>query len=136
MCFDLEFDFVDRSCDLEMTLHEKFSSTCFLHNIPKLEVRYFSLACNIKSKYANTIKIWVIRTLIPRQMSRFSEIPTHFILGSCLIFFSMLPNYPNEQIHNLSFLLQIVFELKLFLWHMVGGPFLCKNCVWYNFSKL
>ena len=26
-----------------------------------------------------------------------------------------LPNYPNEQIQNLSFLLQIVFQLKLFL---------------------
>ena len=29
-------------------------------------------------------------------------------------FFSVLPNYPYEQIQNLSFLLQIVFELKLF----------------------
>ena len=33
---------------------------------------------------------------------------------------SVLPNYPNEQIQNVSFLLQIVFQLKLFLWHMVG----------------
>ena len=35
-------------------------------------------------------------------------------------FFSVLPNYPNEQIQNLSFLLQIVFQLQLFSWHMVG----------------
>ena len=28
--------------------------------------------------------------------------------------FSVLPNYPYEQIQNLSLLLQIVFELKLF----------------------
>ena len=27
---------------------------------------------------------------------------------------SVLPNYPNEQIQNLSFLLQLVFQLKLF----------------------
>ena len=35
-----------------MTLVEKISSTCVLHNIKKLEVYYFSLACNIKSKCA------------------------------------------------------------------------------------
>ena len=29
-------------------------------------------------------------------------------------FYSVLPNYPNEQIQNLSFLLRIVFQLKLF----------------------
>ena len=39
---------------------------------------------------------------------------------SCSILFSVLPNYPYEQIQNLTFLLQIVFELKLFPWHMVG----------------
>ena len=39
------------SRDLETTLHGKFSSTCFLHNIKKLEVYYFSLACNIKSNF-------------------------------------------------------------------------------------
>ena len=37
-----------------------------------------------------------------------------------LNFFSVLPNDPNEQIQNLSFLLQIGFQLKLFSWHMVG----------------
>ena len=51
--------------------------------------------------------------VIPRQMSRFLEIPTHFILGSCSILFSVLPNYPYEQIQNLSFLLQIVFLVKI-----------------------
>ena len=39
------------SRDLETTLHEKFSSTCLLHNINKLEVYYLSLACNIKSNF-------------------------------------------------------------------------------------
>ena len=29
-------------------------------------------------------------------------------------FFSVFPNYPNEQIQNLSFLIQIVFQLQLF----------------------
>ena len=29
-------------------------------------------------------------------------------------FFTVLPNYPNEQIQNLSFLLQIGFQLELF----------------------
>ena len=51
---------------------------------------------------------------IPRQMSKFSEIPTHFVFGSCSNFLSGLPNYPDEQIQNLSFLLQIVLQLKLF----------------------
>ena len=48
------------------------------------------------------------------QMSRFSEIPTHFVFGSCSNFLSGLPNYPDEQIQNVSFLLQIVLQLKLF----------------------
>ena len=44
---------------------------------------------------------------------------------------SVLPNYPNEQIQNLSFLLEIVFQLKLFSWHMVGSDseqksFICE----------
>ena len=33
--------------------------------------------------------------VIPRQMSIFSEIPTHFIFRSCSIFLSGLANYPN-----------------------------------------
>ena len=52
--------------------------------------------------------------VIPRRMSRFSEIPTHFVLGSCSIFFSVLPNCPCERVQGLSFLLQMVFELGLF----------------------
>ena len=40
--------------------------------------------------------------------------PHALFFGSCSIFLSGLPNYPNEQIQNLSFLLQIVFQLKLF----------------------
>ena len=36
------------------------------------------------------------------------------ILGSCSNCFSVLPNYPAEQFQNLSYLLQIVFQLKLF----------------------
>ena len=36
-------------------------------------------------------------------------------------FFRRLPNYPNEQIQNLSFLLQILFQLNVFSWHMVGS---------------
>ena len=48
------------------------------------------------------------------KLSRFSEIPTHFVFGSCSIFLSGLPNYPDEQIQNVSFLLQIVLQLKLF----------------------
>ena len=43
-------------------------------------------------------------------------------------FFSVLPNYPYEQIQNLSFLLQVVFELKLFSWHMVGPVCEQKSC--------
>ncbi len=73
--------------------------------------------------------LWVI----PRQMSRFSEIATHFVLGRCSIFVTVLPNYPYEQIQNLSFLLQIVLELKLFSWHMVGPVCEKKNRVGYDF---
>ena len=55
-------------------------------------------------------------TARPRLLhrSRFSEIPTHFVFGSCSNFLSGLPNYPDEQIQNVSFLLQIVLQLKLF----------------------
>ena len=43
-------------------------------------------------------------------------------LRPCILFnfFSVLPNYSDEQIQNLSFLLLIVFQLNLFSWHMVG----------------
>ena len=66
---------------------------------------------------------FAVSRVIPRQMSRFSEIPTHFVLGSCSNVFSVLTNYPHEQIQNLSILLQIVLQLKLFSWHMVGSIF-------------
>ena len=43
-------------------------------------------------------------------------------------FYSVLHNYPNEQIQNLNFLLQTVFQLKLFSWHMVGPVSEQKSC--------
>ena len=51
-------------------------------------------------------------------------------------FFSVLPNYPNEQIQNLSFLLQIVVELKLFPWHVVGPVCVQKSRRVYFFQTL
>ena len=90
MYFDLEFDCGSR--DLEMTLLEKISSTCLLHNIKKLEVYYFSLACNIKSKYASIIKMG--HSTSNEQIFRNPHALRPLILFN---FFSVLPNYPNPK---------------------------------------
>ena len=55
--------------------------------------------------------------------------PMHFVFGSRSIFFSVLANYLNEQIQNLSFQLRIAFQSKLFSWHMVVPVFEQKSYV-------
>ena len=54
-----------------MTLLAKITSTCFLHNIKKLEVYYFSLACNIKyarpddaTKFKSSMGTLVVQELV------------------------------------------------------------------------
>ena len=58
--------------------------------------------------------------VIPHQMSRFSEIPTHFVLGSRSIPPSVPPNHPHEQIQNSSLPPQTASEPKPLSRHMAG----------------
>ena len=53
------------------------------------------------------------KTIISRQMSRFFQKPPHVVVLGCYsILCSVLPNYLNQQV-KLSFLLQIIVQLKL-----------------------
>ncbi len=57
----------------------------------------------------------VYLALLIQGHSTSNEMMAHALRPRILFnFFSVLPNYTYEQIQNLSFLFQIVFELKLF----------------------